>query len=106
MTTECSEPKLLFQAHGGRTVEATFDGGMITSDGGALLLRELELKRQIVSDFARCFTDHRDPGMIEFTVEQLLKQRIFGLAWVTKTSTITTGCAWIPCWRWSAGAPM
>ena len=80
MTTECSEPKLLFQAHGGRTVEAAFDGGMITSDGGGLLLRELELKRQIVSDFARCFTDHRDPGMIEFTVEQLLKQRIFGLA--------------------------
>jgi hypothetical protein len=80
MGTECREQKLLFQDHGSRTVEAAFDGGMITSDGGSLLLRELELKQHIVADFARCFTDHRDAGAIEFTVEQLLKQRIFGLA--------------------------
>jgi hypothetical protein len=53
MATEGREQKLLFQDHGNRTVEAAFDGGMITSDGGALLLRELELKQHIVSDFAR-----------------------------------------------------
>lgn len=76
MTAECREQKLLFQAHGSRTVEAAFDGGMI----GALLLRELELKQRIVTDFARCFTDHRDSGAVEFSPEQLLKQRIFGLA--------------------------
>lgn len=80
MATECREQKLLFQDHRNRTVEAAFDGGTITSDGGSLLLRELELKQQIVSDFARCFTDHRDGEALEFTVEQLLKQRIFGLA--------------------------
>ena len=78
--TECREQKLLFQAHGSRAVEAAFDGGKITSDGGALLLRELELKQQIVSDFAGCFIDHRDPGAIEFTVEELVRQRVFGLA--------------------------
>jgi len=78
--TECREQKLLFQAHGSRSVEAAFDGGMITSDGGALLLRELELKQCIVEDFACCFTDHRDPEAIEFSVAELLKQRIFGLA--------------------------
>jgi hypothetical protein len=77
MTTECREQKLLFQDHGSRTVEAAFDGGMITSDGGALLLRELELKQHILADFAPCFTDHRDAGALEFTVEQLLKQRDF-----------------------------
>jgi hypothetical protein len=71
---------LLFQVHGSRSVEAAFDGGMITSDGGALLLRELELKEGVVEDFARCFTDHRDPEAIEFSVAELLKQRIFGLA--------------------------
>ena len=80
MTTVCREPKMLFQAHGSRVVEAEFDGGMITSDGGALLLRELELKQHISSDFACCFTDHRDQGAIEFTAEELLKQRILGLA--------------------------
>ena len=78
--TECREQKLLFQAHGSRAVEAAFDGGMITSDGGALLLRELEFRQQIVGDFARCFIDHRDPGSIEFTVEELVRQRVFGLA--------------------------
>jgi Transposase DDE domain group 1 len=78
--TECREQKLLFQEHGSRAVEAAFDGGMITSDGGALLLRELELKQPIVGDFAHCFIDHRDPGSIEFRVEELLRQRVFGLA--------------------------
>ncbi|MEP7339900.1 MAG: transposase [Acidobacteriota bacterium] len=78
--TECREQKLLFQDHGSRTVEAAFDGGMMTSDGGALLLRELDLKQRIVTDFARCFTDHRDSGAVEFSLDQLLKQRIFGLA--------------------------
>jgi hypothetical protein len=53
--TEWREQKLLFQAHGSRAVAAAFDGGQITSDGGALLLRELESKQQIVRDFAACF---------------------------------------------------
>jgi Transposase DDE domain group 1 len=80
VVTECREQKLLFQAHGSRAVEAAFDGGMITSDGGALLLRELESKQHIVKDFAGCFIDHRDPSSIEFTVQELVKQRVFGLA--------------------------
>ena len=71
---------MLFQAHGSRAVEAAFDGGMITSDGGALLLRELELRQRIVEGLAGCFIDHREQASIEFTVEQLLKQRVFGLA--------------------------
>ena len=80
MNTECKQPPLFFQPHGSRSVEAAFDGGMITSDGGALLLRELEGQQHIVQEFARCFVDHRDPKAIEFTVEELLKQRVFGLA--------------------------
>src|SRR5262245_20371255 len=79
LMTECKEGKLSFQAHGARAVEAAFDGGLITTDGGALLLRELELKQSMVSEFARCFTDHRDQQAIEFTVEELVKQRVFGL---------------------------
>jgi len=59
MMTEWKEQQRLFQAHGIRAVEAAFDGGMITSAGGALLLRELAWKPHIVADFARCVTDHR-----------------------------------------------
>jgi hypothetical protein len=61
-------------------VVARFDGGDITSDGGSLLLRELEARTGIIRDFAECFTDHRDPDRIEHTVEQLVAQRVYGLA--------------------------
>ncbi len=79
MKTECSTPALSFQPLGQREVTAQFDGGTITSDAGGLLLREVEAKTKIIADFAACFTDHRDPELIEHTVEELLKQRIFGL---------------------------
>jgi Transposase DDE domain group 1 len=77
--TQCRQQAFAFQGLGTRAVVAAFDGGMITSDAGALLLRELEDKRRIVRQFAACFTDHRDPNAIEFALEQLLAQRIFGL---------------------------
>ncbi|MCI0664650.1 MAG: IS1380 family transposase, partial [Acidobacteria bacterium] len=59
---------------------AEFNGGTITSDGGVLLLKEVEAKRQIIKQFAACFTDHRDQEKIEHPVEDLLAQRIYGLA--------------------------
>jgi hypothetical protein len=61
-------------------VEATFDGGHVSSDGGALLLREVDTAFGVVAALARCFTDRRDPDWVEFSVEELLRQRIFGLA--------------------------
>src|SRR5947209_5787363 len=69
----------LFQDLGARAVVARFDGGTITSDGGGLLLREVEAKFRFVEQFARCFTDHRDPELVEHTLPELLKQRVFGL---------------------------
>jgi hypothetical protein len=59
---------------------ADFEGGKITSDGGGLLLRQLESKRGLLGQFAACFVDHRDPELIEHTVEELVKQRVYGLA--------------------------
>ena len=78
--TECSRQRLLFQAHGRREVTAAFDGGWVTSDGGGLLLREVEERLGIVRSFAACFSDHRDPDVIEFSVLELLRQRVMGLA--------------------------
>jgi hypothetical protein len=63
-----------------REVRGQFDGGAITSDGGGLLLREVEKRTGIVSQFAGCFTDHREPGRIEYTVKELVAQRVFALA--------------------------
>jgi len=59
---------------------AAFDGGRITSDAGAMLLREVEAKTGIIRQFAAYFTDHRDAELIEHTVMELVAQRIYGLA--------------------------
>ena len=80
MKTECSGERFGCKPLGRRDVVARFDGGDITSDGGSLLLRELEARTGIIRDFAECFIDHRDPERIEHTVEQLVAQRVYGLA--------------------------
>lgn len=77
--TECSPSVFEFQSLGRRSVVAAFDGGKITSDAGGLLLREVEAKFGFVERFAACFTDHRDADLIEHSLLDLLKQRIFGL---------------------------
>ena len=79
MTTECNAESFLFQGLGRREVVARFDGGTITSDAGALLLRETERITGVVRQFAACFSDHRDPERIEHTVEELIAQRVYGL---------------------------
>jgi len=80
MQTQCSTNSAEFQPLGARKVVARFDGGAISSDGGALLLRECEAVTGIIAQFAGCFTDHRDPALIEHTVEQLVAQRTYALA--------------------------
>src|SRR3954463_3357973 len=80
MTTECNAAYLDFPMLGHREVLADFDGGAISSDGGALLLRETERLTGIIRQFAACFTDHRDPDLTEHSLEHLLAQRVYGLA--------------------------
>lgn len=58
---------------------AHFNGGTISPDGGAILLGQLESRRHIISQFAACFKDFRDPSLIEHPLEDLIAQRIYGL---------------------------
>jgi hypothetical protein len=80
METHCNTASLDFPALGRREIVANFDGGDITSDGGALLLRQTEQITAIIRQFAACFTDHRNPSRIEHTVADLVAQRVYGLA--------------------------
>ena len=80
MKTDCSTDRLDFLPAGRREIRALFDGGTITSDAGVLLLREVEAHSGILKGFAECFTDYRDPDLIEHTVEQLVAQRVYALA--------------------------
>jgi Transposase DDE domain group 1 len=80
MPTECIPDLFGFAPVEGRRVEASFDGGMITSDAGGLLLGSTDRAIGLIDRFARCFTDHRDPELIEHRVRTLVGQRVFGLA--------------------------
>ena len=80
MTTECNQFVFGFHPQKRREIRAQFDGGAITSDGGGLLLREVEKRSGILRQFAACFTDYRNPDLIEHTVEELIAQRVYGLA--------------------------
>jgi hypothetical protein len=79
MQTHCNASTLGFQDLENRKVVGAFDGGRITSDAGALLLREVELGRQFIKGFAACFDDLRDSRFVEHSVEELVGQRTFGL---------------------------
>jgi hypothetical protein len=78
--TECIQETFTFPSLGTRAVVARFDGGAVVSDGGAVLLGEVERQTNILHRFAACFTDQRDPLRIEHTVEPLIRQRIYALA--------------------------
>jgi len=80
MTTECNQFVLGFHPLKQREVRAQFDGGAITSDGGGLLLREVEKRTGILRQFAACFTDYRNPDLLEHPVQELVAQRVYGLA--------------------------
>jgi hypothetical protein len=77
---------------------ARFDGGRITSDGGALLLRELEEQTGLWRSFAECFVDHREPSRVRHGLYELVAQRLYGLALgYMKISWTTTSCGTIRC---------
>jgi hypothetical protein len=80
MKTHCNQKTFDFQTQNSRKIVAHFNGGNITSDAGGLLLQQAERVTGIISQFAECFTDYRDPDLSEFTVKELLAQRIFALA--------------------------
>jgi hypothetical protein len=80
MLTECSAERFDFGIVEGRAVEAAFDGGLVTSDAGALLLGATDRAIDLVSRFADCFRDCRRQDLIEHAVGTLIGQRVFGIA--------------------------
>ena len=80
MQTECTSPQLEFEGLGKSQVVGKFDGGRMTSDGGALLLREADRLFDVTGRFAACFVDHRNPLRIEHDLKTLVAQRVIALA--------------------------
>lgn len=80
MPTECIPDLFGFARVEGRAVVAAFDGGVITSDAGALLLGAADRAIGLVDRFAAGFTDYRRQDLIEHEVATLVGQRVFGIA--------------------------
>jgi len=80
METQCITEQMEFQQLGRRSVIGRFDGGIISSDGGAVLLREVDRRTGISERLARCFRDYRKQERIEHPVGSMIRQRICGMA--------------------------
>jgi hypothetical protein len=78
--TQCTQSSFEFESHFHRAVVASFDGGALSSDAGALLLRQVDRRMGFLRRLAACFTDFRSPWLTEHGVEQMLAQRVYGLA--------------------------
>ena len=80
MPTQCNAEQLQFSCVERRRVVAAFDGGTVSSDAGALLLGRADAALGLIDRLAGCFSDARDPDLIEHTVRTLVGQRVFGMA--------------------------
>jgi hypothetical protein len=78
--TECNQSSFGFEASGRREIVARFDGGTISSDGGAFLLRQADQRLNLLARLAGCFLDGRNQNQVEHSILEMLSQRIYGLA--------------------------
>ena len=100
--TDCQSQPLLFHDLGARKVVADFSGGTLSSDGGVLLLRQVDRGLGLTRQLAGCFCDRRDPRLIDHRLPELLAQRLYGLAlgyedlndhdWLRRDPLLATAC--------------
>ncbi|WP_455289061.1 IS1380 family transposase [Cupriavidus necator] len=75
----CTGSEGLFCKLKRREIDVRFDGGDVSSDGGLLLLREVERQLGLLKAVARVLPDPRNPALVRHSTEHLLRQRVFGL---------------------------
>jgi len=78
--TECNQEVFSFAAHFSGRMESSFTAGQVSSDGGALLLRQTDRKIYLLDRVAACFTDQGSPLFVQHQLGEMLSQRIYGLA--------------------------
>ena len=79
VTNRTSNP-ISFSSLNRKKVEANFTGGNISTDGGILLLRELDKKLQRTKQLSQVINDERPPAYVEHSIEHMLKQRVYAIA--------------------------
>src|SRR3954466_4858214 len=64
----------------GKSVVAKFDGGLLSSNGGVLALREVEKRLRVADRFAACMEDPRAPDQITHTLADIIRFRLLMIA--------------------------
>ncbi len=80
MVGQDNHSRVSFASILGKKVEVRFDGGRLTSDSGALMLREVESKVGVIGRLVEALTDRRHPSYVDHSMEDLVKQRVFQIA--------------------------
>ena len=78
--TRCTLTKLEIPAPKGRKIEINFGGGSVTSDGGILLLSQIDKKLGLTKNISQHLTDKRDPSKIHHSLLHMVRQRVYGIA--------------------------
>jgi len=78
--TNCTTEKIEFSPLKRRKVEAEFSGGEITSDAGALLLRQADRQLELLKQVASVVDDRRRQELVQHSLLSMLRQRVYGLA--------------------------
>ena len=96
--TECIQESFSFTAHFSRRVQAEFTAGRVSSDGGALLLREADRRINLLGRLSGCFLDGRAPLLVKHDCRRCWRSVSMVWRWVMKIFAITSSCARIRCW--------
>ena len=80
MSDDSTTERLLFPEIFSKTAVVQFDQRQGSSDGGAILLKAADRRYSLIDALASCVQDDRQAGKVEHSLEELLAQRIFGIA--------------------------
>ena len=76
---KCTADQIEFGRLGRRVIEANFQGGAISSDGGVMLLRQMDRRMRLSAAIAAALNDPREPARIRHELRDLVAQRLYGL---------------------------
>ena len=90
--TQCIQKTFSFARHFSREVAVDFKAGRISSNGGSLLLREVDKRVNLIERFTAYFQDGRNPKLIHHQLQEMIAQRVYVWRWVMKTSMTMSNC--------------
>ena len=76
---DCTDQQMMFGRVGRREIEADFSGGAMSSDGGVMLVRQVDRQIGLSLAVAAELSDPRDPERITHPLRDLIAQRLYGL---------------------------